>query len=202
MAIVHLIGIRNCAVFTWVNEEHTVSVLSVFLRVLCLKSCEQSQLKMLNTEDTEENREHGEVAAGAKDGCRRPRLVLALGNPARLRWRPVSIIFVLGLCLMIVAPLLRRYNKASPALAVGAFEVLAFSAIGLLHVDPRIGEAAIEQNRKEYLFFLACELPVFLLALISWKRFNWAFWLGWGINVAVGLLVLWVLVELTFFWHW
>lgn len=103
---------------------------------------------------------------------------------------------------MIAAPLLGRYNKASAALAAGAFAVLAVTVFGLVHVDPRIGLAAIESNRQEYLFFLACELPVFLLALISWKRFKWAFWLGWGINLAFGLIVLAVVIDLTFFWHW
>ncbi len=112
------------------------------------------------------------------------------------------IIFFLGISLMIVAPLLRSNNKASPALAAGAFVVLAFSAIGLVHVDPRIGQAAIDQNRREYLFCLACALPVFLLALISWKRFKWAFWVGWGINVAFSLISLAVVIELVFFWHW
>ena len=112
------------------------------------------------------------------------------------------ILFFLGMSLMIVAPLLRRYDKAAPVLAAGAFVVLAFSIIGLIHVDPRIGLEAIESNRKEYLFCLACELPVFILALISWKRFKWAFWLGWGINLAFTLIVLAVVIELTFFWHW
>jgi hypothetical protein len=99
-------------------------------------------------------------------------------------------------------PLLRRYNKAFAALAAGAFGVLAVAAVGLVHVDPRIGLASIESNRRVYLFCLACELPVFLLALISWKRFKWAFWLGWGINLAFSLIVLAVVIELTFFWHW
>jgi len=103
---------------------------------------------------------------------------------------------------MIVAPLLRRYNAASKTLAAGALVVVLFSGIGLLNIDPRIGQAAVEQNRKEYLFFIACELPVFFLALVSWKRSKWAFWAGWGINLAVSLFVLWVFVELTFFWHW
>lgn len=111
-------------------------------------------------------------------------------------------IFFLGMAVMTAAPLLRRYNKASGALAAGAFAVLAVAVIGLVHVDPRIGLAAIESNRREYLFCLACELPVFLLALISWKRFKWAFWLGWGINLAFSLIVLAVVIELTFFWHW
>jgi hypothetical protein len=112
------------------------------------------------------------------------------------------IIFVVGLGAMIVAPLLRRFKAASKTLAAGALLVLLFSGIGLLTIDPRIGLAAVEQNRKEYLFFLACELPVFLLALISWKRSNWAFWTGWGINISVSIFVLWVFIQLTFFWHW
>jgi hypothetical protein len=112
------------------------------------------------------------------------------------------VIFFLGMSLMIVAPLLRRYGKASPALAGGALAVLAVCVIGLVHVDPRIGQGAIESNRKEYLFCLVSQLPVFILALISWKRFKWAFWVGWGINVAFSLIFLAVLVELEFFWHW
>jgi len=111
-------------------------------------------------------------------------------------------IFFLGIGVMIVAPLLHRYNKASAALAAGAIAVIAVAVVGLVHVDPRIGLAAIESNRREYLFCLASELPVFLLALISWKRFTWAFWLGWGINLAFTLIVLAVVIELTFFWHW
>ena len=126
-----------------------------------------------------------------------------MGHPStRLGWFLMIIIFFIGISLMIVAPLLRRYHKASLALAAGAFIVLAFSVIGLLHIDPRIGQGAIESNRKEYLFCSACELPVFLFALISWKRFKWAFWLGWGVNVAFSAIVLAVVIELTFFWHW
>jgi hypothetical protein len=111
-------------------------------------------------------------------------------------------VFFLGIGVMIAAPLLRRFNKASAALAAGSFAVLAVAVIGLVHVDPRIGQAAIESNRREYLFCLACELPVFLLALISWKRFKWAFWLGWGINLAFSALVIVIIVWLEFFWHW
>jgi hypothetical protein len=112
------------------------------------------------------------------------------------------IVFFLGISLMFVAPLLRRYDQASPALAAGAFAVLAVAIIGLVHVDPRIGQAAIESNRKEYSFCLACELPVFILALISWKRLKWAFWLGWAINAIFTLIVLAVIIDLSFFWHW
>jgi hypothetical protein len=119
------------------------------------------------------------------------------GRGARL-----IVVFFLGMGIMIVAPMLRRFGIASLALAGGAFAVLLFSVIGLVHVDPRIGLAAIESNRREYLFCLACESPVFLLALISWKRFRWAFWVGWGINLAFSLIVMAVIIELVFFWHW
>ena len=111
-------------------------------------------------------------------------------------------IFLLGIGLMLVAPLLRRYNKASAALAVGSLAVLTFTLVGLIRVDPRIGQAAIESNRREYLFFAACETPVFFLALISWKRFGWAFWAGWGINLALSLIILAVFIKLEFFLHW
>jgi hypothetical protein len=112
------------------------------------------------------------------------------------------ILFFLGIGLMLAAPLLRRYRMASPSLAAGAFTVLAVALIGLLHVDPRIGEAAIEANRRQYIFVVACELPVFLLALLSWKRFKRAFWLGWGINAAFSLFTFVIVVWLEFFWHW
>jgi hypothetical protein len=112
------------------------------------------------------------------------------------------LIFFLGICLMIVAPLLRRFGAASVVLAGGALAVLAVAIIGLAHVDPRIGLAAIESNRREYLFCLACELPVLILALISWRGFRWAFWLAYGINVAFSIFVLVIIVWLEFFWHW
>jgi hypothetical protein len=104
--------------------------------------------------------------------------------------------------ITILAPLLRRFNKASLALASGAIAVLVFSVLGLVYNDPRNGQAAVDANRKEYLFFLASEIPVSLLALISWKRFKWAFWVGWGINVVLSLIVLAVIIEFEFFWHW
>ncbi len=103
---------------------------------------------------------------------------------------------------MLVAPLLRRYRKASLALACGAAAVLAVAVVGLVHVDPRIGEAAIEANRRQYLFILTCELPVLILALISFKYFKWAFWLGWAINLLFAIFVAVIVVWLEFFWHW
>jgi hypothetical protein len=115
---------------------------------------------------------------------------------------PLRIIFFLGIGLMLMAPFMRRFGKASLTLACGATAVLVAAVGGLLRVDPRIGEAAIESNRREYLFILACEMPVLILALISLKFVKWAFWLGWAINLAFAIFVAVIVVWLEFFWHW
>jgi hypothetical protein len=112
------------------------------------------------------------------------------------------IIFFLGIGVMLVAPFLRRYHKTSLALACGAAAVLTVAIVGLIRVDPRIGQAAIESNRREYLFVLACESPVLVLALISFKYYKWAFWLGWAINLLFAMFVAVIVVWLEFFWHW
>jgi hypothetical protein len=113
----------------------------------------------------------------------------------------VAFIFALGVALMLMAPLLRRYRKSSSALAGGASIVLALTAFELIHPDARIGQAAIESNRRFYLIVLAVELPVFILALISLRYFKYAFWLGWSVNLVLSLLLAVVLVWLEFFWH-
>ncbi|MGD0907733.1 MAG: hypothetical protein ABSA96_09140 [Candidatus Acidiferrales bacterium] len=112
------------------------------------------------------------------------------------------VLFFLGISITLLAPLLRRYRMASPSLAVGAFIALAVATAGLVNADPRIGEAAIESNRKQYIFIIACEVSVLLLGLFSWKDFKWAFWRGWGINAAFSLFTFVVIVWLEFFWHW
>lgn len=112
------------------------------------------------------------------------------------------ILLVLGVCLMLAAPLLRRYQLRSPAMVPGASAVVAVAVVGLAHQDPRIGQAAIEANRRQYLFLLACELPVLVLALISLRYFKWAFWLGWTINTIFALYLAVIVVWLEFFWHW
>jgi hypothetical protein len=114
----------------------------------------------------------------------------------------LAIVLVLGVSLMIAAPLLRRYQLRSPALVAGASTVLAVAIVGLAHSDPKIGQAAIEANRRQYLFVLACELPVLILALISLRYFKWAFWLGWSINLVFALYLAVIVVWLEFFWHW
>ena len=113
-----------------------------------------------------------------------------------------KIIFVFGMGLMLVAPLLLRRRWASPAPAGGASIILALSAFGLAHLDPRFGQAAIESDRHFYLLFLPCELPVLALALISLRTFKSAFWLGWAINLALSIYLAAILISLEFFWHW
>lgn len=82
--------------------------------------------------------------------------------------------------------------------------MLAIVAVaGLLHQDMRQGLATVESNRREYLFVLACETPVLLLALLSmrWLK-RLFFWLGWGIHAAFAGCVVTVVIWLEYFWHW
>jgi FtsH-binding integral membrane protein len=126
---------------------------------------------------------------------------MCLGSIRKRRAEVALSIFVffVGIGLMLVAPLLRRYRKASLALACGAAAVLAVAVVGLVHVGPRIGEAAIVANRRQYLYVLTCELPVFVLALTSLKHFKLAFWLGWAINLVFALYVTVIFIWLEFF---
>jgi len=115
----------------------------------------------------------------------------------------MAFVFALGVVLGIVAALLRRYGRASGmALAGGAGALLVLAAAGLVHTDAREGLAAIEANRRQYLFVLACELPVLVLALVSLERRKKLFWLGWGIHAAFTSCVAAVVIWLEFFWHW
>jgi hypothetical protein len=114
----------------------------------------------------------------------------------------MKIILILGFGIMLVAPLLRRRKRDSLALAVGAAVIVALALIEMAHPDPRNGQAAIESDRHFYLLFLACELPVLALALISLRYFKWPFWLGWAINLALTLYLTVIVVWLEFFWHW
>jgi len=111
-------------------------------------------------------------------------------------------IFFLGIFAGIVSPLLRVRTKLGIVLAGGAAALTIFAAAGLMTADPREGLAAIEANRKEYLFVLACEVPVPILALVSLKRAKWVFWTGWGIHAAFTACVIAVVILLNFFWHW
>jgi hypothetical protein len=111
-------------------------------------------------------------------------------------------ILVLGYGLMLAAPLLRRNKMRSLVLAAGAATIVALALIGIAHPNLRNGQAAIESDRRFYLLFLACELPVFALALISLRNLRWAFWLGWAINLALVLYLTVIVIWLEFFWHW
>lgn len=112
-------------------------------------------------------------------------------------------VFVLGVVLGIAAVLLRRYGRASGMTLAGGASVLAILAVaGLAHTDAREGLATLEANRRQYLFVLACELPVLVLALLSLERFKKLFWLGWGIHAAFTSCVVAVVIWLEFFWHW
>jgi hypothetical protein len=52
--------------------------------------------------------------------------------------------------------------------------------IDLAYPDVRIGKAAIEANRRFYRMMLACELPVLILALVSWEIFQVGLLAGMG----------------------
>lgn len=114
----------------------------------------------------------------------------------------MAVVFFVGLGLMLVAPLLRPGRKESVVLACGSAAVLLVALVGLAHVDPRIGAAAIESNRRQYLLILACEIPVLALALFSLQKVKWAFWAGWAINLLFSIFVGVIVVWLEFFWHW
>jgi hypothetical protein len=59
----------------------------------------------------------------------------------------------------------------------------------------------VESDRRFYHLFLACELPVLVLSLISLRTGKWTFWLGWGINLALALYSTVIAIWLEFF-HW
>ena len=113
------------------------------------------------------------------------------------------VIFFLSILAGIAAPIFRRYgNLSNWTLAAGAATLVIFAGVGLLHPDFRQGLAAVEANRREYLFVLACEMPVLAFALASSGRPKKLFWLGWGIHVTFSTCVLAVVIWLEFFWHW
>jgi len=67
----------------------------------------------------------------------------------------MAFVFALGVVSGIAAALLRRYRRASSmALAGGAGLLLVLSAAGLVPTDAREGLAAIEANRRQYLFVI------------------------------------------------
>ncbi len=115
----------------------------------------------------------------------------------------MATLVVIGLILSAAAPFLRRRGKVSSyLLASGAAILILISSFGLLFPDTREGLAAVESNRRFYLFFLACEVPVLVLSLVSTGRFKSAFWVGWAINIVLAGLLIVMTIWLKFFWHW
>jgi len=103
----------------------------------------------------------------------------------------------------VLAPSLRRFARArSMALSLGAALMIVLAILGLTNPDPRQGLAAIEANRKEYHFLLACEIPVLAFAIASFGESRKVFWLGWGIHTALTAFVIFVVIWLKFFWRW
>ena len=89
--------------------------------------------------------------------------------------------FVLGVLVGIVAPFLRRCGKAGAmTLASGAAFLVVLAVLGVAHADPQEGLATIEANRRQYLFVLACEIPVLVFALLSLRQLKKAIlaWMG------------------------
>jgi hypothetical protein len=69
----------------------------------------------------------------------------------------MALIFTFGIALMLTAPLLRRYHKASYALVGGAVVVIALAPFLMAYPDSREGQAAIESNHRFYLIGSAQE---------------------------------------------
>lgn len=115
-----------------------------------------------------------------------------------------NVFFVSSLLAAILAPLWRRSRKAaSTTLALGSVFVLTYVLFDWVHPDVRIGQGAIEANRRFDLITLACEGPVLGFALISLKRFQKVgFWIGWVFNLGYCLYLTAIVVWLEFFWHW
>ena len=114
----------------------------------------------------------------------------------------MAVVFILGIVLMLLAPLARHHRVASYALSLGAFTLLVIAVIGVAFPDPRIGQEAIDANRRFYRIVLECELPVLVLAMVSWKGWRWPFWLGWAINLLFSIFLAALVIWLKFFWHW
>jgi hypothetical protein len=116
----------------------------------------------------------------------------------------VAVLFIFVVSFVAVAsPFLRRHGKAgSTVLAGGAAALVAIALVEMLHPDARAGLAANQADRRFYWIIFGCEVPVMALALISQRRFKKAFWVGWGIHMALAVWLATVVTWLQFFWHW
>jgi hypothetical protein len=113
------------------------------------------------------------------------------------------LVVIFGMAIGVFTPLLRRHGRAAAGLLAAVAAILAALAItNLITQDPRVGLAAIEENRRFDLLIAGCELPVVALALISLKRLKKLYWVGWGIHAALTVWLGAVIVWLEFFWHW
>jgi hypothetical protein len=77
-------------------------------------------------------------------------------------------IFVFGTVAGVVPPFLRRFGKARCVCLAPEQQSSSFLLVGLTHPDPSQGLAAVEANRREYLFVLACESPVLALGFFPY----------------------------------
>jgi hypothetical protein len=116
----------------------------------------------------------------------------------------MAVLFIFVVSFVAVAsPFLRRHGKAGSAvLAGGAVALVAIALVEMLHPDARAGLAANQADRRFYWIIFGCEVPVMALALISQRRFKKAFWVGWGIHMALAVWLTAVVTWLQFFWHW
>jgi HAMP domain-containing protein len=111
---------------------------------------------------------------------------------------------ILGMAIGVFSPAVRWKHRAAAArlLAVGA-GILFVAAVGnLIAQDPRAGLATINANRRFDLMIAGPELPALALALLSLKRLDKLYWVGWGIHAGLSIWLTVIFVWLAFFWHW
>lgn len=111
---------------------------------------------------------------------------------------------IFAMTIGAVAPLVCHWRRkaGSVLLVLGAAILAAIAVTNLVAQDPRAGVAAIEANRRFDFIIAGCELPAFVLALISLKRLTKLYWVSWGIHLALTIYLAIVIVWLEFFWHW
>ena len=113
------------------------------------------------------------------------------------------MVCIVGLALGALSPALRKHGRSAVAtLAGGAALVLMFAIANLAFQDERAGLAAVEANRRFALLIGSCELPAFVLAVLSARRLALPFWIGWGIHTALTILLIVLVIWAEFFWHW
>jgi hypothetical protein len=111
---------------------------------------------------------------------------------------------ILGMAIGAITPLVRWKHSAAAArlLAVAAGILFVTAVTNLIAQDPRAGLATIDANRRFDLMIAGPELSALVLALVSLKKLDKLYWVGWGIHVALSIWLTVVFVWLEFFWHW